>query len=185
MPPCRPRSSDRRYAERRSQVLAAYRLLNSSWMRSRSPWPLSPRTFFGMANRVRPSLPCQTLVFQVWPLTVAMTGVRPHGWVTGGAHFSGTGANTQPPAPGYFQSVATNVGRCRAVIDGEYLLRRQRECNEARTSIDGLRRRGVPNSSPKTSSAREEYRCRAITAATRCSAARPAGSPRSCDGAPR
>ena len=39
---------------------------------------------------------------------VAVTGVRPHWCVTGGANRSGTGAKCQPPGPGYLNSSAVN-----------------------------------------------------------------------------
>ena len=63
-----------------------------------SPSSLLPRTFFGTAKRLRPSLARQTL--QDWPSTVARTGVRPQACVARGACRVGMGANTQPPFPG-------------------------------------------------------------------------------------
>ena len=42
-----------------------------------------------------------TLVSQVWPSTVARTGVRPQRWVAGGASRAGTFTKCHAPGPGY------------------------------------------------------------------------------------
>ena len=78
--------------------------------RTRSPCPLRPRIFLGTASKVRPSFPRQTLVFHVWPSTVGELVCGP----TRGHRrciLLRTGANTQPPLPGYCHNVAINSGR--------------------------------------------------------------------------
>lgn len=62
-----------------------------------SPSSFPRRIAFGTASRVRPDFSRQTLVFQVAPSTVAITGMRPQAPAVTGANSSGTGANTQPP----------------------------------------------------------------------------------------
>jgi hypothetical protein len=51
------------------------------------------------------------LVFHAAPSTTAVTGVRPHGLVTGGAKRLGMGAKVHPPFPGYRKSRLANGPR--------------------------------------------------------------------------
>lgn len=84
-------------------------------MRTESPSPFPPLTFFGTASSVVPDFVShQTLVSQETPSTVARTGVRPQPWVGGGACFFGTRAKCQPPCPGNLRSLAVKVATARA-----------------------------------------------------------------------
>lgn len=65
-----------------------------------SPSRFVPRIFFGTASRLpSPALARHTLVVQVWPSTVATTGVRPHGCVGFGAWRFGISAKYQAAFP--------------------------------------------------------------------------------------
>ena len=58
-----------------------------------------PRILRGTGSSVRPDWLRQTLVRHSTPSTEAITGVRPHPSVAGGASCAGTGAKVQPPLP--------------------------------------------------------------------------------------
>jgi hypothetical protein len=74
-----------------------------------SPACLPPSSRFGTGSSVPWARSRQTLVAQGRPSMFAVTGVRPHAWVAGGAYASGMRANIHPPGPGYRHSRARNV----------------------------------------------------------------------------